>query len=857
LLVILIILNAYNYNNKHNNKYNMLATSIINNRKIKTDLDKWINSTKKNNICFIGCDNDNNKLQFQINYQDFFWIIYPPNYPKKSDSIFFVEYNELELETNNRWVAQLNDYIIEHNPQFGRLLRHINKENNKNIKNNINIDTNIDINIDININIDIDIEEALIKKKLEESLTKNKSNITNVDTNNSIKKLFDNNSPGTILISQYMELYKYYKNSNTIKLDLYDNNIYNWKLQFRNFNNNKQDEFNILMKKYNYDHIELEIKFHDSLYPTYPPFIKIVRPRLNNSLMHRITNLQMIQLEYWTPARTTKYVIEKLYSILEQHVDIDIDTDMNDIDRYPNGAYHKLELPLIKLASMCGVEDNFTPLDNTEYKKIYNITTDSIVTATKTKHWSSGTGYGSGDSKWDYEKYIKLQEEKDNQIKSILQFIITNMESSFNNINNKNNTSNKNILEYNKILESSYLIPFIVSQLRGNTILEISKHREMYKLIFVLLQHLVTESSIHLFINKDLFKIIEDLNKEASQVIKLSTKTSNTLERSGGQDDELVDSYTICSLYEMILPLYNSYFEKMKLEKNIISTNTNINNNNNIYCEQMNSEVYNMVNFVNNKYKYYSYTQTSASSQLTRRLARDIASLNNTLPISFQSSILLRVDDKDMRCMRVLITGPDSTPYDSGIFIFDVFCGTVGAGVYPNVPPLMNIINQSNKRFNPNLYAEGKVCLSLLGTWGNNKGGEGWIPGVSTLNQLFVSIQSLILIDNPLFNEPGHESTINTQKGITNTKNYNQYIRYYTMCHAVYDMVNNLNAYLEFKDAIIKHFRIKKDYILETYKKWVDESYSLGLSVQHSGELTKKMFEDKYNEIKEIFAKLE
>jgi hypothetical protein len=37
-------------------------------------------------------------------------------------------------------------------------------------------------------------------------------------------------------------------------------------------------------------------------------------------------------------------------------------------------------------------------------------------------------------------------------------------------------------------------------------------------------------------------------------------------------------------------------------------------------------------------------------------------------------------------------------------------------------------------RFNPNLYAEGKVCLSLLGTWNGGKG-EGWDATTSTALQ--------------------------------------------------------------------------------------------------------------------------
>lgn len=48
--------------------------------------------------------------------------------------------------------------------------------------------------------------------------------------------------------------------------------------------------------------------------------------------------------------------------------------------------------------------------------------------------------------------------------------------------------------------------------------------------------------------------------------------------------------------------------------------------------------------------------------------------------------------------------------------------------------------------------ADGKVCLSLLGTWDGDKG-ESWNSQTSTLLQVLVSIQSLILVPEPFFNE--------------------------------------------------------------------------------------------------------
>ena len=53
-------------------------------------------------------------------------------------------------------------------------------------------------------------------------------------------------------------------------------------------------------------------------------------------------------------------------------------------------------------------------------------------------------------------------------------------------------------------------------------------------------------------------------------------------------------------------------------------------------------------------------------------------------------------------------------------------------------------------------HKDGKVCLSLLGTWSGAKG-EMWEPAHSTMLQVIVSIQSLILVPQPYFNEPGYE----------------------------------------------------------------------------------------------------
>ncbi len=64
---------------------------------------------------------------------------------------------------------------------------------------------------------------------------------------------------------------------------------------------------------------------------------------------------------------------------------------------------------------------------------------------------------------------------------------------------------------------------------------------------------------------------------------------------------------------------------------------------------------------------------------------------------------------------------------------------------------------QGAVRFNPNLYNSGHVCLSLLGTWS----GPGWDAQNSTLLQVLVSLQSLVMVPDPYYNEPGYSYMTN------------------------------------------------------------------------------------------------
>ena len=153
--------------------------------------------------------------------------------------------------------------------------------------------------------------------------------------------------------------------------------------------------------------------------------------------------------------------------------------------------------------------------------------------------------------------------------------------------------------------------------------------------------------------------------------------------------------------------------------------------------------------YFRNKVPTASSGSSSGRTHCLRRLLQEIASLEEDLP--HNPAIWLRFDEETPQFLRALLTAPTQTPYSLGLFCFDIYV----PDSYPLVPPKMQLLTtgRGTVRFSPNLYADGKVCLSLLNTWN----GPRWNPNHSTLLQCLVSLQGLILgVEHPYYLEPGH-----------------------------------------------------------------------------------------------------
>ena len=405
------------------------------------------------------------------------------------------------------------------------------------------------------------------------------------------------------------------------------------------------------------------------------------------------------------------------------------------------------------------------------------------------KYWKSGVGYGHGSrgkEDWDIKAYIKEKENSNIELTKILDKINDSINSK---------TKSENIFY-------SVLPTYLINQLRGSTLLDIQKNHPIYYSIFKILNSISKLSDVP----QDFINIISEIVKVISDDV---TSVINATEST---EDDFMENL------HMSIMCANDWYQSKKIvaeEK--------------IACEIEESDKIKYINMTMKnqfgkykftpKHRYHSDKSKTLSAQSMIRVVSEISTLKKGLPCDWDSSILLRISESNMNMISFVITGPKDTPYHNGIFEFHAFFPPG----YPNKVPkvLLDTTGGGSVRFNPNLYNCGKVCLSLLGTW-NGDAGESWNKETSTFLQVMISIQSLILVDQPYFNEPGWERQMHTERGKKSSFDYNDNIRLQTITWAINDKIKNpVESYEEFTK---EHFRMKKDELIEITNTWVNES---------------------------------
>jgi ubiquitin-protein ligase len=203
-----------------------------------------------------------------------------------------------------------------------------------------------------------------------------------------------------------------------------------------------------------------------------------------------------------------------------------------------------------------------------------------------------------------------------------------------------------------------------------------------------------------------------------------------------------------------------------------------------------------------------SETNSTYISDITqKRLIHDITDLYKN-PLTEQG-IYYHHDDTNMLKGYAMIIGPPDSLYQNGFYFFEL----TFPYNYPQQPPLVKYMTNDGKtRFHPNLYRNGKVCLSILNTWK----GDGW-TSCQNIKSILLTLVS-ILDDKPLLHEPGiNENHIDFEK-------YNEIILYRNVDFSFLEMASQHSIpaqFIGFIPYIQSHVKICKDKISEIVLKKV------------------------------------
>eukprot|EP00094_Tigriopus_californicus_P005176 TCALIF_04990-PA protein Name:"Similar to ubc-17 Probable ubiquitin-conjugating enzyme protein 17 (Caenorhabditis elegans)" AED:0.09 eAED:0.08 QI:0/0.71/0.5/0.87/1/1/8/33/1115 len=165
------------------------------------------------------------------------------------------------------------------------------------------------------------------------------------------KQVFSSTAASGILTNDLVSIMESAKTTG-IDADTINDNIFQWNVKIRDFSSNcvLDKDFQTLKAKFNYDYIELQLDFSMDLYPFFPPLVKVIRPRLQGSMMLRVTTMEILKLTYWNPAKDMKALLMDIKSFLQTWARLDLSSDRNDRNRYPDGAYIDIEHHLLRLA---------------------------------------------------------------------------------------------------------------------------------------------------------------------------------------------------------------------------------------------------------------------------------------------------------------------------------------------------------------------------------------------------------------------------------------------------------------------------------------------------------------------------
>lgn len=670
---------------------------------------------------------------------------------------------DINIDDKYKFINEFNIYLIGKKVESIKYIESIFEEVKSNI-NTISLFKNIKQNDDPLFLFEK--RKVISKNNIVRELVLEKFKTSNRKINNNIptglklnhKQVFEMIYSEVDKINKNME-YQHY-------INFKDNDPYTLEIRFKYDKGELADKLEKIHSETGIDYIEIILKLDNTLYPFIPPSIEYSKPNISTSVIHNISNISILKEKNWNSNISIEWLVKEIGKQFEPYFNKYIDTNNMTL------KFTEIDKLVIEIYSLY----DFIDYDNFNIK--FNI--PKYENVNKNEYWNSGTGYGYNSNKdsWNINNFLAIQNDKNNKI--INKFLI--FYSLFTESKNEENNE-ENAVECMKKL--------IITQYKGTNILELNKNKRLFGLYIDIIK--LIEINVE-------FSIISDLYYEIKEIIE------NKL-----CYEELENDIKI--LYDKTYKLFKSQ-EKIINKQIIISDDEKSN-----YNIIVKDNIFRTFEF-DNTHRFFCYLNNKVTNKKNLlRIISEISSLKKNLPINWDTSCIVRVDKKYTNMIKFVITGPKDTPYHNGVYEFHAYFPPT----YPNEAPrvLINTTDGGKVRFNPNLYANGKVCLSLLGTWSGRES-EKWNSEISTFLQVIISIQSLIMVDDPYFNEPGYERTMNTSDGKKRAFKYKEEIRLHNLRVAIINQIKN--PPVGFEEFTINHFKAKKNEIIETTNKWLEES---------------------------------
>ncbi len=187
-----------------------------------------------------------------------------------------------------------------------------------------------------------------------------------------------------------------------------------------------------------------------------------------------------------------------------------------------------------------------------------------------------------------------------------------------------------------------------------------------------------------------------------------------------------------------------------------------------------------------------------------KRAVRDVKVATESSALAAQGIYYIPDEDNIMHGIAMLV-GQKGTPYVGGYYFLDI----TFPDDYPFAPLKVKTLTQDGQtRFNPNLYVDGKVCLSVLNTWHE---GPQWC-GIQSLESVLMVIMSDVLCEIPLQGEPAYRTCGMSEE----SKIYNRIVFHSNVQTAILWMLKSLPKFAQAFDMQMKEQYAKnKEHIIK------------------------------------------